>query len=354
MWKTGRAIFAVAAAGMLTGAAHAQGAAPASAARKPNEVGRVPILMYHSIGDRGKFDALGLNIPAKTFRSHLELLHAAGCYPVNMRDALSARLDVPAGKIPVVLTFDDGRLSQFRYLKGGRIDPDCAVGILEAFHKQHPDEWPLRASFYILPDSKYAGAPFGQKGLAEKKIRHLVAQGFEVANHSTTHHSMAHQSKASLQKEVAECVRWTRSVEPAATMDTFALPYGARPSDPALFDALLSGKVGEAAYANKCVLLAGGDPALPYLHKRFDNVRIPRMGSAPGYVEVWLKRLAAGEPYRPYVSDGDPTTVTVPRSQLGLVDRSRLEGARLAFYEDGPTKTPLAKRPKKVAAKTRR
>jgi len=322
-------------------------------ARLPNEVGRVPILMYHSIGDRGKFDALGLNIPAKTFRRHLELLYAAGCYPVNMRDALSAWLDVPSGKIPVVITFDDARISQFRYLKGGRIDPECAVGILERFHAEHPEDWPLRASFYILPDSKYSGAPFGQRGLAERKIRHLVAQGFEVANHSTTHHSMAHQNRASLEREVAECVRWTKSVEPGATMDTFALPYGAKPTDPSLMKALLSGESGGTAYANKCVLLAGGDPALPFLHKRFDNVRITRMGSAPGYIEAWVKRLEAGEPYRPYISDGDPTTVTVPKSALARVDRSRLEGARLLFYDD-PAKAPVAKRPKKVVAHGRR
>jgi len=360
MRSRGRDLLAVAAVmlGATAGAAWAQGGTTAAAAatqrRLPNEVGRVPILMYHSIGDRGKFDALGLNIPAKTFRKHLELLHAAGCYPVNMRDALSARLDVPAGKIPVVLTFDDARLSQFRYLKGGRIDPECAVGILERFHAEHPDDWPLRASFYILPDSKYAGAPFGQKGLAERKIRHLVAQGFEVANHSTTHHSMAHQSRASLEREVAECVRWTKSVEPGATMDTFALPYGAKPTDPSLMKALLSGESGGTTYTNKCVLLAGGDPALPFLHKRFDNVRITRMGSAPGYIEAWVKRLEAGEPYQPYVSDGDPTLVTVPKSALARVDRSRLEGARLLFYDD-PARAPVAaKRSRRVAVKTRR
>src|SRR5215831_260227 len=87
---------------------------------RPNEVGYIPVLMYHSFGDpamgsRPRYDRGGLNIRPDTFRHQLEAMYGANWYPVNMRDALSTHLDVPPGKIPVVLTFDDARGSQFYY-----------------------------------------------------------------------------------------------------------------------------------------------------------------------------------------------------------------------------------------------
>ena len=122
------------------------------AALHVDETGHIPILMYHAIGAparRGvRYDRQGLNIAPQTFRNQLALMHAAHWYPVNMRDILTSHIDVPAGKTPVVLTFDDARGTQFHYLPNGQIDPNCAVGILEAFHAKHAD-WPLKATFYV-------------------------------------------------------------------------------------------------------------------------------------------------------------------------------------------------------------
>ena len=150
---------------------------PAAAARQlaalhADEAGRIPILMYHAIGGppfRGTlYDKEGLNIAPATFRKHLDLMYAAHWYPVNMRDVLTSHISVPAGKTPVVLTFDDARGTQFHYLKDGTIDPNCAVGILHAFHKKHPD-WPLRATFYVLPQSAWNPVPFWQRGIRKPR-----------------------------------------------------------------------------------------------------------------------------------------------------------------------------------------
>ena len=81
------------------------------AALHVDESGHIPILMYHSIGAPAhhgvRYDSQGLNIAPQTFRHQLDLLYAAHCYPVNMRDILTPHLNVPAGKTPVVITFDD-------------------------------------------------------------------------------------------------------------------------------------------------------------------------------------------------------------------------------------------------------
>ena len=306
------------------------------AALRADETGRIPILMYHSIGapaHRGaRYDSQGLNIAPETFRKHLALMYAAHWYPVNMRDVLSSHIDVPAGKTPVVLTFDDARGSQFHYLLDGTIDPNCAVGILEAFHAQHPD-WPLRGTFYVLPKSAWNPAPFWQPGKETEKLRALVADGFEVANHSTTHRMMTHLSGAELTWEMAECQRYVRDRAPGATMDTMALPGGAAPKNHALWNVLLRGRLGNIVYRNRCILMAWGGPSRSWTDKKFDPDRISRIGTGPGWVERAIKALSSRR-IPPYVSDGNPDTVAVPRSEAKFVDPLRLGGATLVVYND--------------------
>lgn len=320
---------------------------PRPPARRINadEAGHIPILMYHAVGAKGQshYDKLGLNIRPETFRKHLEMMYAAGWHPVNMRDVLTARIAVPAGKTPVVLTFDDARESQFRYRKDGSIDPDCVVGILLAFHKKRPD-WPLRASFYVLPESRYNPAPFGQEKWVTRKLHFLVDRGFEIANHSTSHHLMRAMSDKRLAREMAASVRYFQRRVPGLSMETMALPYGIAPRDPALRSVLLSGSEGGTTYRNRCILLAGGDPSYPPAHRRFDNTRITRIGSNPGNIELWIQQLRRGRPYRPYISDGAREQVTIPRSRKKDVDPRQLDGARLVVYEDTPqTRKPTAK-----------
>lgn len=106
------------------------------------------ILAYHRIGEpEGRWQRTPAN-----FRTDLERLLADGYFPVNLRDLVEGRLSmVPAGKRPVVLTFDDSTIGQFRILPDGTVHPHSAVGILKAFHEAHPADWPLRATFWASP-----------------------------------------------------------------------------------------------------------------------------------------------------------------------------------------------------------
>ena len=326
----------------LFGLLAAGNAAPptASGAEKvPNELGLIPILMYHSVGGEREFgggplyDRHGLNIAPVTLRRQLQRMYDAGWYPINMRDALSARLDVPRGKTPVVLTFDDARPSQFRLLPGGGTNPDCAVGILEAFHASHPG-WPRRATFYVLPESRYNGVPFDQDGLETRKLRFLARRGYELGNHTTSHRSLAGMSTATLRWEMAACARYFRRQVPGLTMDTMALPYGIAPRDRARWQDLLTGAQGGTRYHNRCILLARGGLAFAPADRRFDRTRIPRVEAAPGQIERWLQPPPPGQEAPLYVSDGDRNTVTVPRSARAFVSRRRLAGARLVVVPD--------------------
>ena len=222
--------------------------------------------------------------------------------------------------------------------RDGTIDPNCAVGILESFHAQHSD-WPLRGTFYVLPKSAWNPAPFWQSGKETQKLRALVADGFEVANHSTTHRMMTHLSGTELTWEMAECQRYVRERVPAATMDTMALPGGAAPKDHALWHALLRGRLGTTIYRNRCILMAWGGPSRSWADKKFDPDRVSRIGTGPGWVERAIKALSSHR-IPPYVSDGNPDTVSVPRSEAKFVDPKRLDGATLVVYNDSTDLKP--------------
>ena len=315
-----------------------------------DETGHIPILMYHAIGasahgGRARYDSQGLNIAPQTFRSQLTLMEASHWYPVNMRDILTAHLDVPAGKTPVVLTFDDARGTQFHYLPNGKTDPNCAVGILEDFHKKHAD-WPLKATFYVLPKSAWNPVPFWQPGKETQKLQTLVADGFEVANHTTTHRMMTHLSNKELCWEMAECQEYVKARAPGATMDTMALPGGAAPKNHALWNTLLRGTLGRITYHNRCILMAWGGPSYSWVDRAFNPDRVSRIGAGPGWIEHALKQMTTGR-LRPYVSDGNPSTVAVPRSEASLVDPKRLGGTHLLVYDAASKVLP----PRLVASK---
>jgi peptidoglycan/xylan/chitin deacetylase (PgdA/CDA1 family) len=319
--------------------------AVAAALRPPtaNELGLVPIVMYHSVGERSgsrrlTYDRRGLNISPATFRKQLALMHRAGWYPVNLRDLMSARVDIPVGKTPVVLTFDDARASQFRMLPNGSVDPECAVAILEAFAANHPD-WPARATFFVLPASAYNPAPFGQAKLAARKIRYLVDRGYEVANHSLSHGWMDRMSESRLRDEVAGAIARIRKLDGRATMDTFAYPYGAAPRSARLREAVRLGERKGLPYQNRCMVIAWGGPAHPYAHKGLDLDRVPRIGVAPGELEAAVRAL--NERTR-YISDGNPAQLTVWRTDARFLSPERADDVRVAWV--GPDVEPARAR----------
>lgn len=122
---------------------------PASVERSPNKLGSIMILEYHRIGEP---DGRWTRSPAR-LREDLERLSEAGYRPIALDALITGSIDLPSGTSPVVLTFDDSSPGQFRYLeRDGRleIDPDCAVGILEAFTRLHPG-FGLNATFFVLP-----------------------------------------------------------------------------------------------------------------------------------------------------------------------------------------------------------
>jgi peptidoglycan/xylan/chitin deacetylase (PgdA/CDA1 family) len=324
------------------------------AQKRPNELGRIPIIMYHSIGDRGAYDKRGLNISPATFRKHLEMMYKANWYPINARDIfLPEKLQaVPAGKTPVAITFDDARGSQFKYLKDGQIDPNCGVGILEAFHQEHPNDWPQRATFWVLPKSKYNPTPFWQEGKEKQKVQFLLQNGYEVSNHSTKHHSLGPMGAAELKFEVTTCTQFFRKIDPNVQMDTFCLPYGVAPKNKSLWPILLSSGPS-SPYRNLGVFMAWGDESYSPYDKRFNKLTVTRIGVDPNYFEATIKRIALGgkDAKFTYISDGNSSVVTTGKDREKYVNTAALGSMRVSYYEVSVPKSKQTPVKKTVIAK---
>jgi peptidoglycan/xylan/chitin deacetylase (PgdA/CDA1 family) len=212
---------------------------------------------------------------------------------------------------PVVLTFDDSSPGQFRYLdRNGEpvLDPDCAVGILEAFEREHP-EFGRAATFYVLPGADPPNRLFDQPGQATRKLRYLASHGYEIGNHTLWHADLSRYPEPVVRRQLAEAVAWIQRHVPGYEPRTLALPMG---RFPAVRDWAVSGRVGEVRYRHDGILMvAGGAAPSPHL-ATFDPYRIPRIQAIEPELARWLAHFDR-HPEERYVSDGDPATITVPR-----------------------------------------
>jgi hypothetical protein len=274
---------------------------------QPNELGEIPILEYHDIVTSSK--ATGYQYQAVSFHKDMNWLYTHNYRPISLTDLVHGRIDLPAGMSPCVLTFDDALPGQFHYTSAGKIDPNCALGILEAMHAKHPD-WQLRGTFFVLTD-------------AQAKLEYLVHDGFEIGNH-TVHHlpGMRHFSVARVQAEFAGAVVGIHHYLPGYNVQTLALPYGIYPMNQKL---VISGQSGGVSYHNICAMLAGANPAPSPISKRFNPYRLPRIipGTETFALTYWLNYLQTHRADR-FISDGDPNTYTVK-----VADKESLSMARL-------------------------
>lgn len=129
---------------------------------KVNELGRVPIMMYHGIHNMkneqtlytgGNVDNEGYNRTTEAFRADLEFYYQNDYRMIKLNDYIKGNIDVDLGKSPIVLTFDDGSENNIKVTgldnKGNVIiDPNSAVGILEEFKKKYPD-YNVTATFFL-------------------------------------------------------------------------------------------------------------------------------------------------------------------------------------------------------------
>ncbi|MGE5583346.1 MAG: polysaccharide deacetylase family protein [Bacillota bacterium] len=303
----------------------------------PNEMGRIMILEYHLIG----YPEAQWRRTPENFRKDLQMLYDNGYYPVALEDLISGKLDVPYGKTPFVLTFDDSSQGQFRYLKEGQrlvVDPECAVGIMEEFKREHPD-FPLTATFYVLPEIPKGLRLFGQEEYIRQKLNYLVQHGYEIGNHTYWHQNLGKTDDAGVQKQLALAIKDIQSYIPGYQVHSLALPLGVHPKNQSLERA---GEYQGLKYHNDSILLVGsGTVPSPY-SLDFNPYRLERIQAGDtiwgpkAYVDGFRKN-----PSLRYVSDGDPQRISIPKELENKLNRKFIAGNKVHLIKAPALVEPL-------------
>ncbi len=274
----------------------------AAAARlHANELGSVPVFMFHQVlpAPKGRLD---MSIAA--FRAELSGLYRSGYRTVTVSDLVNHTINVPAGKSPMVLTFDDSSPSQYRELADGRVDPASAIGQLLEIAKRYGENRPV-ATMYVN------GRPFGNH---PEYLRSLVKLGMELGDHTVSHANLRRLGPRQVQRELILGQELIRRAVPGYTVRTMALPYGRHPLNRRLNR---HGGFAGLAYTFQGVVLTGSNPVRPY-NRGFRPLELARIVPGRGLYEssYWQERLRRTR----YVSDGDPTVVSFPKELRGDLD----------------------------------
>lgn len=296
---------------------------------QPNELGVIPVLEYHYITTNPEEEAQFIRM-ADDMRADLAWLYANNFYIVPLSDVVDNTIAVPPGKHPVALTFDDGTSSQFAYLEDANgqivkdangepvIDPDTAVGILEAFYAEHPDAGsgahfaPLIFNGFAEPDHP------DQMPLFDQKVKWMVDHGYEIGNHTWQHTNLTDIPTDEFMMTVAEPQIYMNNLlgdHPGNASDILTLPYGTTPDNDLHPDQRQMFRNGFSYNGQdiffRGALLVGAHPANPPSHVDYDKLWIPRIQMFDETVEFWFGMFERGEVIL-YTSDGNPDTIAVP------------------------------------------
>ena len=282
---------------------------------KPNELGQIPVLMYHAFTqNEAHLDEWTLT--TDQFQTQLQWLYDHDFYITPLVDLINNEISVPAGKKPVVLTFDDSSSGQFRLFKeddGSFVpDPLSAVGVMEAFYAAHPD-FGRGGLFAVVPTNCFAYDE--QETTCEERITWLAEHGYEIANHTWWHENLHTVSDEMFMDQVGGTKIWIDErvkVREANLSNVLILPFGEWPRNDGQVQMLLDGFVyeGQDIRIGGVVEVSGGFSPSPSSGE-WSRRSIHRINTDPESWSYWMGQVETDDATM-FVSDGNPGTVTVP------------------------------------------
>jgi len=295
---------------------------------KVNELGEVPVMMYHGIIDKpssetpytgGNVDKDGYNRTAEAFRGDLEFYYTSGYRMIRLDDFVDGNVSVEAGKSPIILTFDDGNDNNIKILgkddKGNlKIDPNSAVGVLEEFKKKYPD-YNVTATFFVN------GGLFNQPDYNEEIVKWLVDNGYDVGNHTISHVNFTKVDYDTSVMEVGKLYKMLDGIIPKKYVEIVALPFGSPYNrEHSNYPAVIDGEYDGYKYHTKAGLRVGWKASESCFDKEFDASFIKRIRAYDNNgvefdIEMNFKLLDGTR----YISDGNKDTIVVKESDKDRV-----------------------------------
>jgi peptidoglycan/xylan/chitin deacetylase (PgdA/CDA1 family) len=271
-----------------------------------NELGEIPVFMY---GDISTQAGDGVRSP-QDLANDIDYLRSQGFLPVNLRDLASGNIDIPAGKSPVVLTFDDSTIGQYNILDDGTLDPQSAVGVLQA--AVDGGGWQPKATFYCLLDvTSKDDELFGQSDRQQEKLRNLVDWGYEIGSHTVSNLNLKKATAADVQKELGDSQQRLQTlIASGYQVTSLSVPSGDFPGNLSL---VAAGTYNGKTYKYTSAVALGETPSFSPFSKLFDPMHIPRITVTGNTLRDAIDNLKSHPELR-YISDGDPTTVSAPKS----------------------------------------
>lgn len=305
---------------------------------KVDESGNVPIMMYHSIANLkdentdyvgGNVDSEGYTRTAESFRRDLDFYYHEGYRIVRLKDYTNGNIDVPLGKSPLILTFDDGYADNIKVEgidENGEIiiDKNSAVGILEEYKKKYPD-FHITATFFV------SDGLFQQQEYNEQILQFLVEHGYDIGNHTLTHDDLESLDSTKVQKEVGLMYQKLDTILKGKYVPIVALPFGSPYSmDDSVFPYILSGNYDGFKYETDATLRVGWEAEYSPFHKNFDKRYLKRIraydhNGSDFDIEMNFEMLKQNR----YISDGDIETVVIPSDKK---DDVNINNKKLIIY----------------------
>jgi hypothetical protein len=294
-----------------------------------DELGNVPIMMYHGIHDitdneytGGNVDKDGYQRTSEAFRNDLEFYYQNGYRMIRLEDYINGIVDVEAGYSPIIITFDDG-LSNAIKVTGLNddgsiiIDPQSAVGILEEFKAKYPD-FNVTATFFVN------GGLFNQSEYNEKILNYLIDNGYDIGNHTYSHVDFTTVDSEKSVKEVGSLYNLLDKYIQGKYVNIVALPFGSPyKKTHENFSSIMSGTYEGKSYNTVATLRVGWEAEYSCFNVNFDKTFLKRIRAYDNNgndfdIEYNFKVLENNR----YISDGDKNTITIPSEKLSKLNNN--------------------------------
>ena len=144
----------------------------------------------------------------------------------------------------------------------------------------------------------------------------MVANGYDIGNHTQTHLDIKKSSSDRVQKEIAYVYDKLEEIIPGKYVKIIALPFGSpyvKSHDN--FKYVLSTTYNGKTYNTEAALRVGWEPEVSCFDKDFDKTFLKRCRAYDNNgkefdIEMVFKNLEKNK----YISDGDPNTITIKES----------------------------------------